>query len=105
VRARGATELRLLLTHGLSRAAVPLVSLAALLLPGLVSGSVLVESIFALPGAGRLLYLAAGRRDTPLLLALSLMTAAATLAASVIADAAYRLVDPRTTAGRDGVSG
>lgn len=105
VRARGASELRLLFTHGLSRAAVPLVSLAALLLPGLVSGSVLVESIFALPGAGRLLYLAAGRRDTPLLLALSLLTAAATLAASVIADAAYRLVDPRTAGGHEKVSG
>ncbi|MGH9869297.1 MAG: ABC transporter permease [Candidatus Polarisedimenticolia bacterium] len=95
-RARGASLDRVMMTHGLSGAAVPMVSLAALMLPGLVSGSVLVESIFALPGAGRLLYVAASRRDAPVLLGVCLLAAAATLAASVLADAAYRLLDPRT---------
>jgi peptide/nickel transport system permease protein len=102
-RARGASRPRVLLTQGMAEAAARMVSLAALMLPGLVSGSVLVESIFALPGAGRLFFVAAGRRDLPVLMAVSLVAAAATLAASLLADAAYRLLDPRLrTAGARG---
>jgi len=94
-RARGASRARVLMTQGMAEAGTRMVSLAALMLPGLVSGSVLVESIFALPGAGRLFYVAASRRDLPVLLGVSLVAAAATLAASLLADAAHRLLDPR----------
>jgi peptide/nickel transport system permease protein len=94
-RARGASRRRVLLTQGMAEAGTRMVSLAALMLPGLVSGSVLVESIFSLPGAGRLFFVAASRRDLPVLMAVSLVAAAATLAASLLADAAYRLLDPR----------
>ena len=100
-RARGAGQARVLLGHALANAAVPLISLAGLMLPGIVSGSVLVESIFALPGMGRLFFTAAGRRDYPVIMAIALLAAAATLFAGLIADLAYRAVDPRVSLDGD----
>lgn len=100
-RARGAGEGRVLLAHALANAAVPLISLAGLMLPGIVSGSVLIESIFALPGIGRLFFTAAGRRDYPVIMAIALLTAAATLLANLLADLAYRAVDPRISLEAD----
>ena len=94
-RARGAGESRVLWVHALSGGAVPLITLCGLMLPGIVSGSVLVETIFALPGVGRLFFTAAARRDYPLLMGIALLTAAATLAASHLADTLYRAADPR----------
>ena len=94
-RARGAGERRILLRHALANTAVPLISLTGLMLPGILSGSVLVERIFALPGLGRLFFTAAGRRDYPVLMVLAVMTAVATLVAGVVADLLYRTVDPR----------
>ncbi|HKY33409.1 MAG TPA: ABC transporter permease [Candidatus Polarisedimenticolia bacterium] len=94
-RARGAGDARILMTHGMASAAVPLVSLASMLLPALVSGSVVVESIFALPGMGRLFLLAALRRDEPLLTSIALLSAAATLAAGLAAEILSSALDPR----------
>ena len=94
-RARGAGDGRVLVRHGMARAAVPLVSLASMLLPGLMAGSVLIEKIFALPGLGRLFFLAASRRDYPLVMGLSLLAAATTVLANLGADLLYRAVDPR----------
>ncbi|MFQ5700976.1 MAG: ABC transporter permease [Acidobacteriota bacterium] len=94
-RARGAADARVLSRHGLANTAVPLISLAGLILPAILSGSVLIETIFALPGLGRLFYLAASLRDYPIVMALALLAALATLAANLAADLLYRLVDPR----------
>jgi peptide/nickel transport system permease protein len=100
-RARGAGDARVLWGHALANSAVPLISLAGLMLPGIVSGSVLVETIFALPGVGRMFFTAAARRDYPVLMAVSLLAAGATLAASLIADLLYRAADPRMRAADD----
>lgn len=102
-RARGASEARVLWRHALANTTVPLISLAGLMLPGIVSGSVLIESIFALPGLGRLLFLAASRRDYPVVMCLVLLTASATLIAQLVADMLYRAADPRVRihAGRE----
>src|SRR5262249_20235109 len=81
--------------HALANTAVPLVSLVGLMLPGVVSGSVLVETIFALPGVGRLFFTAAARRDYPVLMAVTLLSATATLLAGLAADLLYRIADPR----------
>lgn len=101
-RARGAGPARVLCRHALAGAYVPLVSLTGLMLPGIVSGSVVIETIYGLPGVGRLLFLAAGRRDYPVIMALALLTAAATVAAHLAADLLLRCADPRL--GTDQVS-
>lgn len=94
-RARGAGDGRILMGHALANAAVPLISLLGMILPGILGGSVVVESIFAIPGIGRLFFRAASQRDYPVVMGLALLTAAGTLVATLIADLLYRLADPR----------
>jgi len=98
-RARGAGDGRVLLRHAMMNTVVPLISLAGLMLPGILSGSVLIESIFSLPGVGRLFLVAAGRRDYPVVMAVALMTAVGTIVAHLVTDLMYRMADPRIDAG------
>jgi peptide/nickel transport system permease protein len=98
-RARGLSSLGVLFRHGFRQAAVPLLTLAGFLLPTLVSGSVIVETVFAIPGLGRLFVEAAFQRDLPVLLALTLLSGVATLAGIVGADVAYAVADPRVRRG------
>jgi peptide/nickel transport system permease protein len=65
------------------------------LLPALIGGSVIVESIFAYPGLGRLGYEAVMERDYPVLVTINLITAALVLIGNLIADLLYAVVDPR----------
>jgi peptide/nickel transport system permease protein len=69
-------------------------------LPGLLSGSVIIEKIFAWPGLGRLYFDSILARDYPVILALSLLGAVATLVLTLAADIAYAMADPRI---RDGM--
>ena len=73
----------------------PRSSVAGFLLPALVAGSVIVETIFAIPGLGRLFVEAAFQRDMPVMLGLTLLSGAATLAGVIAADLAYAVADPR----------
>jgi len=98
-RARGLSSFAVLLRHGFRQAAVPMLTLAGLLLPALVSGSVIVENIFAIPGLGRLFVEAAFHRDLPVLMALTLLSGAATLLGILAADLTYVVVDPRIRRG------
>ena len=98
-RARGLSSLAVLLRHGFRQAAVPMLTLAGLLLPALVSGSVIVENIFAIPGLGRLFVEAAFQRDLPVLMALTLLSGAATLLGILLADLTYVVADPRIRRG------
>jgi peptide/nickel transport system permease protein len=98
-RARGASFTGTLLRHGFRQAAIPLLTLAGFLLPALVTGSVIVESVFAVPGLGRLFVDAAFTRDLPVILGLTLVSGGATLAGVLAADLACLAVDPRL---RDG---
>ena len=98
-RARGLSPLSVLFRHGFRRAAVPMLTLAGLLLPALVAGSVIVETIFAIPGLGRLFVDSAFRRDVPVILALTLLSGIATLAGILAADVAYLVADPRIRRG------
>ena len=70
-------------------------TLAGFLLPSMVGGSVIVETIFAIPGVGRLFVDAAFQRDVPVLMGLTLLSGTATLAGILLADLAYVVVDPR----------
>jgi peptide/nickel transport system permease protein len=101
-RARGASRRRAIWAHAFPNALLPVVTLAGLLVPAVLSGSVIVEKIFAWPGLGRLYFDAILARDYPVILALSLISAAATLVATLAADIALAAADPRL---RDGVAG
>jgi peptide/nickel transport system permease protein len=94
-RARGLSERSVLFRHGFRQAAVPLLTLAGFLLPGLLGGSVIVETIFAIPGLGRLFVEAMFERDVPVIMGLTLLSGTATLAGIVFADLAYAAADPR----------
>jgi peptide/nickel transport system permease protein len=98
-RARGLAPRAVLARHGFRQAAIPLLTLAGFLLPALVSGSVIVETVFSLPGLGRLFVDAMFQRDLPVVLALTLLSGSATLAGVLGADLAYTLADPRVRRG------
>jgi ABC-type dipeptide/oligopeptide/nickel transport system permease component len=81
--------------RALRRSAAPFAAMGAALVPSLVSGSVLVERVFSLAGAGGLLADAVFARDVPTVLALALLSAGAVVAASLLADVASAALDPR----------
>jgi len=81
--------------HALRNALLPVISVLALNIGYLMSGTVLVESVFAYPGLGRLLLQAISQRDLPLLQGVALITAAIYTLANLAADLAYRWLNPR----------
>jgi peptide/nickel transport system permease protein len=93
-RAKGLSRTRAF-GHVLANTAVPLVTLLAGIIPGLVGGSVIVEQIFSWPGVGRLYLGAVEARDYPVVLGLTLLSAIAVLAGQFIVDLLYLAVDPR----------
>ena len=101
-RARGASRGQALWGHAFRNALLPVITLFGLLLPALLSGSVIIEKIFAWPGLGRLYLDSILARDYPVILALSLLSAVATLLATLVSDVALAAVDPRV---RDGAAG
>lgn len=94
-RARGAGPLRALAGHALPVALPPLVILLALALPGVIAGSVFVESIFAWPGMGRAMLSAIAARDYPVVMGATIVYAALVIAANLVADLSLPLLDPR----------
>jgi len=98
-RARGLTERRILWVHSLRPALLPVITVLGLSLPMLVSGSVVVESIFAWPGMGMVLWRAAQARDIPLVMGLTLIGATAVIVGNLVADALYAAADPRAREG------
>ena len=97
--ARGLSERAVLIRHGFRQAAVPMLTLAGFILPGLVGGSVIVEQVFAIPGLGRLFVDAVFQRDIPVIMGLTLLSGSATLAGILLADVGYLLLDPRMRRG------
>ncbi|MBW3670356.1 MAG: ABC transporter permease [Acidobacteria bacterium] len=94
-RARGVPERSVLFRHALRNALIPLVTLLGLIIPTLISGSVIVEQIFEWDGLGRLYFTAILARDYPVIMGLTLLTAGFVLFASLLADLLYGMVDPR----------
>ena len=94
-RAKGLDEDTVIYGHALRNALLPFVTMFGFLVPGLISGSVIFEQIFAWPGLGRLGYEAIMARDFPVILTLNFMAAVLTLAGILISDILYALVDPR----------
>lgn len=94
-RARGIPARRILWVHALRPALLPVVTLLGLSLPLLVSGSVVVETIFSWPGMGQVAYNAARARDVPLILGATLLGTVAVILGNLLADVLYAVVDPR----------
>jgi peptide/nickel transport system permease protein len=94
-RARGLPEWRLVWVHALRPALLPVITLFGLSLPVLVSGSVVVETIFSWPGMGQVAFNAARARDVPLILGATLVGAAAVIFGNLVSDMLYAAVDPR----------
>jgi len=94
-RAKGLSNRTILFKHVLRNSLLPLVTLLGLSLPGLISGSVIIESIFAIPGMGRLFFEAVMARDYPVIMGLLVIGALLTMLGNFLADIAYSVVDPR----------
>src|SRR5215468_11246951 len=94
-RAKGLAEPVVIGKHALRNALLPIVTILGLSLPGLIGGSVIIESIFAIPGMGQLMVQAVFERDYPVIMGNLVIVATLTLVANLIADLTYSLVDPR----------
>jgi peptide/nickel transport system permease protein len=97
--ARGVPRARIVWRHVARNAMLPLVTMLGLQAAALLGGSVVVESVFAIPGLGRLAHEAVVQRDTPLLLGVILTGAGFVVLANLVVDILYAVVDPRVGAG------
>jgi peptide/nickel transport system permease protein len=94
-RAKGMTERVVVFKHALRNALLPIVTLLGLTLPYLFGGSVLVETIFAWPGMGRLIIDAVFQRDYPLVMATSFVISVMVILGNLVSDVLYAVADPR----------
>jgi peptide/nickel transport system permease protein len=94
-RAKGMSEARVMWVHVLRNAAIPVITHVLIQLPGLLAGAFLIERFFSIPGIGREVILAVERSDFPVIKAVTVYVAIATMFVNLLADLLYRLVDPR----------
>lgn len=94
-RAKGLSEGTVIYKHALRNALLPVITILGLSIPGLISGSVIFEWIFGIPGMGQLSYQSIMTRDYPVVMGLLFIAAILTLVGNLIADMCYALVDPR----------
>jgi peptide/nickel transport system permease protein len=94
-KAKGLSPDRVHYKHALRNALLPFVTMFGLILPGLIGGSVIIESIFSWPGMGRMAYEAILARDYPVILTVNFVSAVLVLAGTFISDLLYLVVDPR----------
>ncbi|WP_310584661.1 ABC transporter permease [Deinococcus sp.] len=94
-RAKGVGEFWVVYKHALRNAFVPIIAMVGLLLPALLSGSVIIESVFGLPGMGRLAVDAALGRDYNTVMAVTLVAGGIVICTNLLVDLAYSVIDPR----------
>lgn len=94
-RAKGLAERKVIFKHAMRNALIPVVTLLGLYIPFLMSGAVLIETIFAWPGMGRTIVTAIFQRDYPVVLASAFVIAIMVIIGNLIADILYSVVDPR----------
>jgi peptide/nickel transport system permease protein len=98
-RAKGLKENRVVYGHALRNALLPLITIFGLSIPGLIGGSVIAESIFAIPGMGKLFYDAVLMRDFPVIMGILTIGSVLTLIGNLLADLSYAWADPRVRRG------
>lgn len=96
-RAKGVHPLKVIAVHAFRNTMIPMVTQIGLMLPALVSGSVILEQIFTWPGMGRLFFESIANRDYPVIMGLTLIFSVMTLAGQLLADVLYSVVDPRVS--------
>ncbi len=94
-RAKGLKESAVIYSHALRNALLPVITILGLSVPGLIGGSVIFESIFAIPGMGRLFYESVMARDYTTIMGILSIGAILTLLGNLLADLAYSYADPR----------
>ncbi len=94
-KAKGLPEEEVYYRHALRNALLPIVTLFGFLIPGLIGGSIIMETVFAWPGIGRLAYQSVLARDYPVVMTINTITAVLVLLGNFIADVLYAIVDPR----------
>ncbi len=94
-RAKGLPEETVIFKHALRNALLPVITILGLSIPGLIGGSVIFETIFAIPGMGQLFYASVMARDYPTIMGILVIGAVLTLLGNLIADVSYALADPR----------
>ncbi len=94
-RAKGLSELTVVYKHGLRNAVLPIITLAGLQFGNLLSGAILVETVFNWPGLGRLIFDAILARDYPTILGVLIISSVMVIVANMLSDMGYRLADPR----------
>jgi peptide/nickel transport system permease protein len=94
-RSKGLSERAVIFKHALRNALITVVTLFGLYLPFLISGAVLIETIFGWPGMGRVIVTAIFQRDYPLIMANTFIFASTVVLGNLIADITYCFVDPR----------
>jgi peptide/nickel transport system permease protein len=94
-RAKGLSERAVIYRHALRNALLPVVTILGLSIPGLIGGSVIFETIFAIPGMGRLFYDGVLQRDYMVVMGVLVIGAVLTLLGNLLADIMYAVVDPR----------
>src|SRR5687767_5884181 len=99
-RAKGLSEKLVVYRHALRNSLIPIVTLMADLLPALIGGSIIIETIFSIPGMGQLSFEAVLNRDYPMIMAIFTLSAMLTLVGILIADILYTVVDPRIAYGK-----
>jgi len=97
-KAKGLSQRVVVFKHALRNALLPVITILGLSIPGLIGGSVIFETIFAIPGMGQLFYASVMARDYPTIMGVLVIGAVLTLLGNLIADVSYALVDPRIRA-------
>jgi peptide/nickel transport system permease protein len=94
-RAKGVSERRVILKHVVGNALLPMITLAGVQLPSVLTGALVTETVFTWPGMGRLFLDSLGYSDYPVVMGLLMFSAILTIAGNLIADIVVALVDPR----------
>jgi peptide/nickel transport system permease protein len=98
-RAKGLTDTRMVRVHALKNALIPVVTVVGLQVGGLLGGAIITETIFALPGIGKLLVDSIFQRDFPMVQGVVLFTSLAFLVTNLMVDLLYAVLDPRIRYG------
>jgi peptide/nickel transport system permease protein len=98
-RAKGLGQRAVIIRHVLRNATIPIVTILALRIPDLFLGTVVTETIFAIPGMGRLFIMSAELRDYPVLMGILVIAAILVILSNLLADVLYAALDPRIRIG------
>ena len=98
-RAKGVSEFRIIARHAVRNAVIPVITLLGLQIAFLLGGSVIVETIFSIPGVGRLLVGAIGKRDYPIVQGIVVVIGLFVMVTNLVVDMSYSLLDPRIKMG------